>query len=110
MRSSARPLQLLAIESAQDIEGVGVQLLRALRGLFRFGIHAEPSVRVREVDIDPWVVRIGLRGDQELLQSWLEVLFTMKLYAAPKTGSRFDGFARRARCCGRSRGTGRWQR
>ena len=85
-RSSTRPLQLFAIGSAQDLESVGVQLLRALRGLFRFGIHAEPSVRVREVDIDPWVVRIGLRGDQELLQSLLEVLFTMKLYAAPQPG------------------------
>ena len=108
MRSSARPLQLLAIESAQDFESVGVQLLRALRGLFRFGIHSEPSVRIREVDIDPWVVRIGLCGDQELLKRLLEVLLTMKLHAAPKAGNRFDGFARRACCCGRGRGTGRW--
>ena len=74
-------------------------MLRALRGLFCFDIHAEPSVRVREVDVDPWVVRIGLRGDQELLQSLLEVLFTMKLHATPQPGNRFDGFARPARRC-----------
>ena len=74
-------------------------MLCALRSLLRFGIHAKPGVRVREVDVDPWVIGIGLRGDQELLQRRLEVLFTMKLNAAPQAGNRFDGFARPARRC-----------
>lgn len=51
-------------------------------------------MRVREVDVDPWVVRIGLCGDQELLQGLLEILFSVKLYAESQPGSRFDGYAR----------------
>ena len=97
------------IGSAQYLEGVRVQLSCVLSSLFGFRIHAKPSVGVREIDVDPWVVRIGLRGDQKLLQSLLEVLFAMKLYAAPQTGNRFDGLARPARRNGRSRSTG-WRR
>ena len=70
-RSSARRWRSSLIGSAQNLEGIRVQLSCVLRSLFGFRIHAKPSVRVREIDVDPWVVRIGLRGNQKLLQSLL---------------------------------------
>ena len=84
---------LPAIGSAQDLEGYGLQSPLALRCLIRFGIHAEPAVRVREIDVDPRVVRIRLCSDEQLLQRGLEILLTMEAHPAPQRGIRVDGVA-----------------
>src|SRR5688572_19284785 len=91
----------------QDLEGAGVQSPRPFRSLIRFGSHAEPSVRVREIDVDPRVVRIRLCSDKQLLQRGLEILLTMEAHPAPQRGIRVDGVASRARWRDRSPGAGR---